>query len=297
VTRRVFLSRVGLLLVGLAIAFWFLSRPQLTGPAELPVHTPDHVNGERIFHAGGCVSCHGSDLEGGIELETAFGTFRAPNISPDPDTGTGQWSTLDFVNAMKRGVSPDGRHYYPAFPYTSYARMDIRDIVDLKAFIDSQPPVRNDVAGHDVGFPWNISRGIGLWKRRYLTTDSVVRTAGPDARLERGRYLVEAVGHCAECHTPRDRFGGLDELHWLAGGPNPDGEGKVPNITPHEDGLASWSERDIAYYLESGFLPDFDMVGGSMVDVQENIARLPDSDREAIAAYLKSIPARPAVHR
>ena len=226
-------------------------------------------------------------------MSSDFGTFRVPNISPHPDHGIGRWSTLEFVNAMMFGVSPDRRHYYPAFPYTSYARMEIEDIIDLKAYLDTFPPRDRPADGHELGFPWKLRRGIGLWKRRYLSTDPVIALNGADPAAERGRYLVEGPGHCGECHTPRDRWGGPESARWLGGGPNPDGEGRVPNISPGEDGLQSWSESDIAYYLESGFLPDFDMVGGSMVAVQENMARLPGADRAAIARYLKSVPAQP----
>jgi mono/diheme cytochrome c family protein len=278
--------------VTLALLGWWLSRPQPLTAAALPPHEPEPLNGEVLFHAGGCASCHGADLAGGLELATAFGTFRVPNITPDARSGIGGWSELDFVNAMKRGVSPVGRHYYPAFPYTSYTQMTLADLLDLKAYLDTFVPVEREVAGHDLPFPWNLRRGLGLWKRLYLDDSPVLPVTEGDAVLERGRYLVEAVGHCAECHTPRGRFGGLDRSRWLAGGPSPEGEGKVPNITPHEQGLADWSARDIERYLKSGFTPDYDMVGGAMVEVQENLARLGDADRAAIAAYLKSVPAR-----
>lgn len=221
-------------------------------------------------------------------MHTPFGTFRVPNISPHPDAGIGDWSELDLANAMLRGLSPDGDHYYPAFPYTSYTRMNPQDVIDLKAYLDTYDPVENAVPDHDIGFPWNLRRGIGLWKKRYLDASWVVSNPASD-ELERGRYLVEALGHCGECHTPRDTFGGPDNSAWLTGGPNPDGEGRVPDITPHEDGLGGWSAADIAYYLESGFTPDYDTAGGSMVAVQENFARLTDEDRAAVAAYLKSL--------
>ena len=224
-------------------------------------------------------------------MNSDFGTFRVPNISSDPVDGIGGWTSLDFVNAMIRGVSPAGQHYYPAFPYTSYTRMEIRDVMDLKAYIDSLEPLSKSVAGHDLGFPWNLRRGLGLWKRLYLGDSPPLTDSTNDTVLARGKYLVEGPGHCAECHTPRDAFGGLVSTQWLGGGPSPEGEGRVPNITPHTDGLKSWSLKDIAYYLESGFTPDFDTVGGSMVEVQENMARLEGSDLEAIAKYLKSIPA------
>lgn len=283
-------------LIGWVVAvllFWWVTEPPSLHTAALPVHEPDPANGELVFHTGSCASCHGEDLAGGLEIHSDFGTFVVPNISPDSVSGIGGWSELEFVNAMMLGVSPEGSHYYPAFPYASYTRMKVQDILDLKDYLDAFEPVVSDHGPHRIGFPWSVRRGIGLWKMRYLVQGPVVVTSPGSSKIERGRYLVEGAGHCSECHTPRDRFGGLQKNLWLAGAPNPDGEGTVPNITPHEDGLASWSEADIAYYLESGFMPDFDTVGGSMVEVQENMARLPDADRKAIAAYLKSLPARP----
>ena len=285
---------VSVLLLLVLAALWFFSRPNPIAANAMPAHTPDLANGEMVFYAAGCAACHGENLAGGLEMVTERGVFRVPNITPNPESGIGRWSRVDFVNAMQRGVSPQGKHYYPAFPYTSYARMRIEDILDLKAYLDSFPPLENNVAGHDLRFPFSIRRGVGFWKRRYLDPDPVVEADSQGVQFERGRYLVEALGHCAECHTPRDRFGGVDPSRWMTGAPNPNGEGSVPNITPHADGLGSWSQRDISYYLESGFTPDFDSVGGSMVEVQENMARLTAADRDAIATYLKSIPALPS---
>jgi mono/diheme cytochrome c family protein len=275
-----------------ALIFWPLTSPLYLSLADLPVRAVDPANGERMFHAGGCTSCHGERLEGGLALESDFGTFHVPNISTDPETGIGDWSELDLVNAMMLGSSPGGEHYYPSFPYTSYTRMKVQDITDLKAYLDTLPPVDHVVAPHDLRFPWNFRRAVGLWKLFYLKQGPVVSGPADDPIFERGRYLVEGAGHCGECHTPRNRLGGLRLETWLAGGPNPDGEGRVPNITPDPDGLGSWSESDIVYYLESGFTPEFDTVGGSMVKVQEHMALLPAQDRGDIAAYLKSIPAR-----
>jgi mono/diheme cytochrome c family protein len=191
---------------------------------------------------------------------------------------------------MQRGVSPDGGHYYPSFPYTSYVRMRVEDVIDLKAFLDTLPPVDGVVAAHRLAFPWSLRRGIGAWKRRYLSAEPIVHAAS-SALVERGRLLVEGAGHCGECHTPRDRFGGLLRERWLAGAPAPEGKGRVPNITPGGANISQWSAADIAYYLESGFTPEFDTVGGSMVAVHENMARLSKEDRDAIAAYLLALPA------
>lgn len=282
-------------------AFWFLTEPERLDEATLAkLGAGDAARGERIFWAGGCTSCHARpgaaqdaklELAGGIELNTPFGTFVPPNISSDPEDGIGNWSAADFANAMMRGVAPDGSHLYPSFPYTSYARMEPADIADLHAFMKTLPAVSGKAESHRLSFPFNVRRGLGLWKLLYLSDEPVVALA-PDAPAEvrLGRYLVEGPGHCGECHTPRDFAGGTDKARWLSGAVAAEGEGVVPNITPGEGGLGGWSAGDIASYLETGFTPEFDSVGGSMAEVQRNLARLGPADREAIAAYLKAVP-------
>ncbi|WP_099865148.1 cytochrome c [Pararhizobium haloflavum] len=281
----------------------------IAAPSELPytafegLSDPDVANGQRIFAAGGCASCHsleaageeGDDdapptLGGGHVISSQFGDFRVPNISPS-DAGIGDWTFRHFADAMLSGVAPDGTHYYPAFPYSSYALMDIEDVNDLWGYLRTLPASDNMVAAHDVPFPFNVNRAIGLWKYLYMPEPNRVTLESADPMLARGQYLVEAVGHCGECHTPRDVLGGLETDRWLAGAPNPSGEGRIPNITPGGD-IGEWSVEDLAYYFESGFTPDFDSVGGSMADVQRGLAQLPEEDRAAIAAYLKAIPAR-----
>lgn len=302
-----FIKRLIGLLVLLAIlggiAFWFVTAPQ-TVDASVIAGLPegDAERGERIFWAGGCTSCHaapkaeGEDrlrLGGGMELATEFGTFVAPNISQDATDGIGNWSAGDLVNAMMKGVSPDGRHYFPAFPYTSYARMKPADIADLHAFLKTLPAVPGAAPGHRLSFPFNIRRGVGAWKLLYMRDEPVVAVDETNEQLVLGRYLVEGPGHCGECHTPRLFSGGPKLDRWLSGARAAEGDGVVPNITPAEQGLGGWSAGDIANYLETGFTPDFDSVGGAMVEVQKNMALLPAADREAIAAYLKAIPGHP----
>jgi mono/diheme cytochrome c family protein len=294
VLRRIIVSVVVLAAIGFA-AFWFLSTPQTVSPLVLREHTANVANGQTIFHAGGCASCHAAPkqddktrLGGGLALASGFGTFYVPNISPHPTDGIGQWSEAQFITALVKGTSPDNEHYYPAFPYTSYQRATFSDLRDLFAYIKTLPPVEGKVRDHDLPFPFNIRRGVGLWKLLYLDSASLVPDSSKSAAWNRGAYLVTALGHCAECHSPRDIMGGIIESKRFAGGPSPDGKGWVPNIT--QKALGDWSEKDIAYLLESGNLPDGDSVGGDMGAVVNNTSRLPAADREAIAAFIKSLP-------
>ncbi|MCX7890385.1 MAG: cytochrome c [Rhodobacteraceae bacterium] len=292
--RRLLWSLLALALAGLA-GFWLVTRPQDLAADAMEGMTGDASRGEQVFWAAGCASCHAAEgakgddrlrLGGGRRFPTPFGTFVAPNISPDPVHGIGAWSARDLARAMTLGVSPDGRHYYPVFPYTSYARATLQDIADLRAFLATLPPVAAPSPPHETGFPFSIRRTLGVWKALYLDPSWVV--AGPLSPDEtRGRYLVEALGHCGECHTPRDALGGPDRARWLAGGPVPAGQGRFPNITPAR---LKWTGAEIADYLETGFTPDFDSAGGHMALVVENFARLPAADRAAVASYLKKVP-------
>lgn len=287
-----------------AIAGWVLSAPVRLDAGTLAQLAPgDVTKGKRIFFAGGCSSCHAKpgsqgparlELSGGLELKTPFGIFVPPNISQDAKDGIGAWTVQDLANAMMKGVSPSGEHFYPAFPYASYARMKPQDVADLYAFLKTLPAVSGKAPDNALSFPFNIRRGIGLWKWLYLSPEPVVALQdGASEQALAGRYLVEGPGHCGECHTPRDLAGGLKRDKWLAGAVAAEGRGVVPNLTSGQGGIGGWSASDIANYLETGFTPDFDSVGGAMVDVQKNMAELPAEDREAIAAYLKAIPPHP----
>ncbi len=285
---------VALAVAGLA-AFWFLTRPAVIRDSDLAPRTADAANGRLMFFAGGCASCHATPdqddrlrLGGGRALKSPFGTFYVPNISPDKADGIGGWSEAQFVTAMLKGTSPAGTHDYPAFPYTSYQRMRLDDVRDLYAFMQTLAPVSGRVRAHDLPFPFTIRRGLGLWKLLYLDGEPFRPDPARSAEWNRGAYLVNAPGHCAECHSPRDVFGGIKPAQRFAGGPNPEGEGWVPNITQAR--LKDWSEGDFVDVLTSGLLPDGDSVGGAMAAVVRNTAQLPDADRKAIAVYLKSLP-------
>ncbi len=283
--------------------FWMLTIPQTIPVEALNGLEGDPSRGEGIFHAAGCASCHADPnakgeakyrLSGGRALKTPFGTFVVPNISPHGEDGIGNWSTLQFVNSVMRGVSPRGQHYYPAFPYMSYQRMTLGDAVDLKAFMDTLPAVAGKQRDHNLPLLFQVRRGLGLWKALFMDYTGFQPRADRNAQINRGDYLVNALAHCGECHSPRNLLGAPERGWAFSGGPEPDGKDYVPNITPHSDGLGSWSEADLLSALATGFLPDFETFGGSMILVQENLALLSDGDRRAIVAYLNSLPALPS---
>lgn len=293
-----------LALAGLsAVAFWILTAPAvwsaLRGRGEsITRGDRDLANGRELFLAGGCVSCHmspGQDdrnvLGGGQKLPSPFGDFYPPNISTHLLDGIGGWSVAQFIRAMREGVSPEGRHYYPAFPYTSYQHMTANDLADLFAHLQTLPAVAGKVRDHDLPFPFNVRRGIGLWKLAFLDGGPITPDPARSAEWNRGRYLVEGPAHCAECHSPRTPAGSIVADRRFGGGPNPEGKGTVPNITPDPTGIGSWSKSDIAELLKTGFTPDYDAVGGSMGPVIRNTSQLTDADRAAMAEYLKSVPA------
>jgi len=274
------------------------------GATAAHAYEPDVKNGRYMYFAGGCASCHAApasnkcdepknadDLKpvGGRCLKTTFGTFYVPNITPHKGTGIGGWSAEDFVRAMKDGLSPEGENYYPAFPYSSYQRMKRSDVLDLWAFLKTLEPVEATAPDHDLSFPYNIRSGLSVWKGLYLDGETFKPDPNKSAEVNRGAYLVRGPSHCGECHTPRDSLGGKIGDRRLAGAVDADGEGFVPNITPHKTGIGSWSKKDIVFALETGFTPSGDVMGGSMAAVQKNMAQLTDKDREAIAAYLMSV--------
>ena len=289
-----------LAIVGFAV-FWFVTAPSTIPASALAAdYKPDLANGQTIFTIGGCVSCHqtpGQDdrlkLGGGLALGSPFGTFHAPNISPDPVNGIGAWSELDFVNALQRGVGKDGEHLYPALPYTSYAKLKLEDVRDLYAYMKTLPAVDSADKPHDIGFPFNIRRLLGGWKFLFFDDRPFAPDPNRSAAWNRGAYLVEGPGHCSECHSPRNALGAIEADKRFSGGPDPEGKGWVPNITRHADGIGSWTEDQIADFLKSGLTPDFDSAGGSMAEVIQNTSRLSDEDRKAIAAYLVTLPAIP----
>ena len=291
--RRIILALLFAGAAGLAAYGWLTAPPQRWSASA--AYTPNAANGEIIFNAGGCSSCHAVPnqpdrlkLGGGVAIASPFGTFYAPNISPDPDDGIGRWSEADFVNAVRKGISPDGTHYFPAFPYTSYAHATVPDVRDLFAFLKTPQPVKGKVRDHDVPFPFNIRRNVGIWKLLFFDDRLIVPDQSRPPSWNRGAYLVNSFGHCAECHTSRNFLGGIIASQRFAGGPNPEGEGWVPNIT--QKGIGDWSKTDTSDFLENGVTPDGDSAGGAMVRVIKNTSQLKPADRDAIAEYVKSLP-------
>jgi mono/diheme cytochrome c family protein len=294
--RKLILLLVVVIVAGLA-AIWFLTVPQTVAASALGPHTPNVENGRTVFYAGGCASCHAvpkqkdeTRLGGGLALRSPFGIFYVPNISPDPNDGIGRWTEAQFVTALTKGTSPGGEHLFPAFPYTSYQHASFDDLRDLFAFLKTLPLVSGKVRAHDLRFPFNIRRAVGLWKLLFLDGEPFKPDPSKSAQWNRGAYLTNALAHCAECHSPRNALGAIVESKRFAGGPAPDGNGGVPNITATK--LKNWKAEDIAFMLEDGQTPDSDRVGGSMGEVVRNTAHLSKDDRLAIGEYIKSLPPR-----
>jgi mono/diheme cytochrome c family protein len=285
--------------VGVATV-WFITRPRpaFSKAAEAALEGGDPARGQLIFAAGDCASCHASPgqsdrlrLGGGLALASPYGTFRPPNISMDPVDGIGRWRAVDLANALLSGVSPDEKHYYPSFPYSSYAKMQVGDVRDLMAYLRTLPAVSGKAPPHDPALLFRIRRFVGFWKLLYLDRTPITPDPARAEPWNRGRYLTEAVAHCAECHSTRDLFGGIKPETRFAGGEDPAGVGYFPNITPAR--IGDWSEQQIAEVLNSGNTPNHGRVGSSMTDVVTNTKMLPQSDRDAIATYIKALPARP----
>jgi len=293
--RKLIVAAALAVISGLA-AFWFLTEPETVPARALGPHTPNLANGKEMFYAGGCASCHAvpkqedkTKLGGGLALGSPFGTFYIPNISSDPKDGIGGWSEAQFVTAMVKGTSPSGEHLFPAFPYTSYQRMNFDDLRDLFAYLKTLPAVTGKIRDHALPFPFSIRRTLGGWKWLFLDGKPFQPDPSQSAQWNRGAYLVNGPGHCAECHSPRNILGAIKSGKRFTGGPSPDGQGGTPNITQQK--LKAWSVKDIADTLTTGMTPDADFVGGSMVEVVRNTSQLSAADREAMATYIKSLPA------
>jgi len=293
----------GIAAVAILATFWVLALPAIVPASALPPYSPNLDNGRTMFAIGGCASCHAvpnSDpdkvdrtrLGGGLALKSPFGTFYVPNISPDPKDGIGRWSEANFVTALWKGTSAHGTNLYPAFPYTSYTRMRLDDVRDLFVYLKTLPPIAGKVRRHDLKFPFNERRLLGGWKLLFLHGGPFVADPTRSAQWNRGAYLVNGPGHCAECHSPRNMLGGIVESERFAGGPAPDGHGWAPNITPVglQHGNGKWTEPDIANFLGDGMTPSGDFAGSTMAEVIRDTSLLSPADRAAIAHYVAGLP-------
>jgi mono/diheme cytochrome c family protein len=286
-------------LLGLLV-FWVVTIPRSLTADQLPKHAVDLANGEKLYHASGCISCHkpveglaGVDPKipaGGTPFKTPIGVFYPPNLTPDTETGLGQWSDVEFVNAMQRGIGRSGQHLIPAFPYTSYAHMKTEDVLDIKAYLATLPPVKNEARAPDVLALPLVRRGMGAWKWIGLSDGKFADDPQQSASWNRGAYLVNGPGHCAECHTPRTVFMTSDLTRFLAGGPHPEGVGSVPNLRNLVDRKRYKDAADLVLALQNGELLGYDKLSsGGMGSVQSNLARLPKEELDAIAEYLVSL--------
>jgi mono/diheme cytochrome c family protein len=297
--KRLLVVLVLLAIAGLAV-FFIVTSPsimQSAGTEPIPAGEPDLANGKIVFRGGGCVSCHAvpgqpdkTRLGGGLGLGSPFGTFYAPNISPHPRDGIGQWTPQQFLRAMQAGVSPQGAHYFPAFPYSAYQRLAAADVRDLFGYLKTLPQVEGKARDHAVPFPFNIRRSLGGWKLLFLDGKPFTPDPSKSASWNRGAYLVEGMAHCAECHSTRNFMGGIIAGKRFAGGPDPEGKGVIPNITPDKQtGIGNWTKGDLVELLTTGFTPEFDSVGSTMGEVVQNTKQLSQADREAIAEYILSL--------
>jgi mono/diheme cytochrome c family protein len=294
------LKGLALLAVLGLVAFWLLSAPRPLSQADLPSHTADVANGEVLYNAAGCRACHKASVEiagpnaslpsGGTPIKTPIGTLYPPNITPDADTGIGQWSDLEFINAVQRGISRDGQHLIPAFPYTSYAAMRIEDVMDIRAYLMGLTPVHSPPRDADIPAAPLLRRGIGLWKWAGLNTTPWQADPAQSGSWNRGSYLVNGPGHCGECHTPRNLIMARDTSRFLMGGPHPEGVGKVPNLHGLIVRNRYKDKADLVLAFQNGEVLGYEhLSSGGMGQVQANISRLPQADVEAIAEYLLSL--------
>ncbi len=281
--------------IGAALALMLL------GSAGAAAERDTVERGEYLVRAGGCVSCHtaagGPKLAGGRALATPFGTFYSPNITPDPETGIGRWSDPQFLRALREGVRPDGANYFPVFPYPSFTGITDSDALAIRAYLFSLPAVHRQNRPHDVPFPFSWRLLQTGWKLLFFTPGPFHAEPERSAAYNRGAYLVTALAHCGECHTPRNflgaartgqRFSGTDD--------GPEGQ-LVPNITPDPGtGIGKWEKEDVVELLRTGITPEQSKVRGTMREtIQDGLKYLSDGDLEAIADYLLAQP--PIVHQ
>jgi mono/diheme cytochrome c family protein len=257
----------------------------------------DAKRGEYLAKAGGCIGCHTEEKKdavpfaGGRALKSPFGTFYGPNITPHPEAGVGRWTEADFVRAMRQGERPDGKNYFPAFPYTSFTKIVDRDLRDLWAYLRTLAPSPRANQQHEMRFPFGWRFLVTFWKWFFFAPGPFTNLPGLSDIANRGAYLVQALGHCGECHTPRNFLGGPKTSRFLAGGKGPDGK-DVANLTPTL--LKKWSDKELEDILTTGIDPEGDVVAETMGEVVRNTtSQLAPADLNALIAYLRTLPPIP----
>jgi mono/diheme cytochrome c family protein len=257
----------------------------------------DAKRGEYLSKAAGCVGCHTEAREGaqayagGRALKTPFGVFYGPNITPDPQAGIGRWSEADFVRALREGERPDGANYFPAFPYPSFTKISDEDLRDLWAYLRSLKPSAQPSRPHELGLLYRSRAAVGAWKKLFFTPGALQPDPTQNAQVNRGRYLVQALGHCGECHTPRNALGGPKTDRYLAGAKLAD-DATASNLTPTR--LKKYSDAELSEILQSGLYPDGDVIGETMAEVVKNTtSQLTAQDLAALIAYLRTLPPLP----
>ena len=259
---------------------------------------PDEIllaRGEYVLRISGCSHCHtdenGEPLAGGRALETAFGTFYSPNITSHKTAGIGSWSIDDFERALRHGVSTNGDDYYPAFPYTSYSGMLAQDINALYTYIQSLPASEQPNRAHDLVWFLRWRLAAKAWKWLFFSAGEFQQNPAQSAQWNRGAYIAETMGHCGECHTPRNVFGALQADMAYAGNAQGPEDELVPNITPHKGtGIGDWGRGELLEFLKFGELPNGEYAVGSMEPVLEGLQQLRPNDREALTDYLRALP-------
>ncbi|WP_420549601.1 c-type cytochrome [Curvivirga sp.] len=271
----------------LGISAWHIGQPEGVSSLEGNIS-----NGVYLAQVSGCIACHtakGSTeiLAGGHKLETDFGTFYSPNLTMSKVNGIGDWTISDFSKALRQGISPEGKPYYPAFPYDFYAKFSDQEIADLWAAFNTVPANEIPSKDHDLYFPFNIRDGLKLWRAAFLDFPKRENITAKSDEWNRGKYLVDGPLHCGACHTDRNLAGARKKSAYLSGASRlPDG-GKSPSITSEALKANGWDKSSIIYALQSGILPDGDAFGGSMGEVvQFGTSNLTQEDLNAIAVYL-----------
>ena len=247
--------------------------------------------GVYLYNAAGCGGCHGSPPSGGLGLDTPFGTFRVPNITPDMQHGIGGWSQAQFQTALRDGIGAKGEYLFPVFPFTSFTHLTDRDIGDLYAYLTSVPAVPEPNQPHQAKAIFGWRPLLFFWRTLFFSPGPLKNDKTRADDWNRGNYLVHAVAHCEECHTPRNILGAVKSSGSFSGNiGGPDGQ-NAPNITSDgATGIGGWSVGDVQTLLKSGMTPDSDQVGSGMKAVVRGTSKLTDEDRRAIAVYLKSVP-------